>query len=129
VSRGRGNRTTRKVHAPAREPRKDVDDFPTYVTTCGQPQHRRYVRFVAGRTNVGAGTGEPVNCSVCLAALRAHPPDEYLVIAGTPMLSVRNRLPILPCSRCGDWDEQTSESQAHGICASCMHQLNRPEAP
>jgi hypothetical protein len=129
VSKGRGNRTTRKVHAPAREVRLDGDDFPEHVTTCGQPQRRRYVRLVTGRPNVGAFTGEPVNCSACLAALRAHLPDEYLAVAGIPMLSVRNNLPILLCSRCDDWDEQTSESQAHGICASCMHQLNKPEAP
>ncbi len=132
MSQGRGNRTTRKIHAPARELRLDGDDFPEHVTTCGQPQRRRYVRLVAGRPSVGAGTGEPVNCSGCLAALRAPgalAPDEYLAVAGAPMLSARNRLPILKCNRCGDWDEQTSESQAHGICATCMHQLNRPETP
>lgn len=129
MSGGRGNRVSRKVHAPARDLRLVADEEIVHVTACGEAQRRRYVRLVTGRPNVGAFTGEPVNCSVCLAALRAYPPDEYLAIAGSPMLSTRNSLPILKCSRCGNWDEHTSESQAHGVCATCMHRLNRPEAP
>ena len=34
-------------------------------------------------------------------------------------------LPVRKCRRCEYFDEFTSESEAHGICSSCMAYANR----
>ena len=112
-----------RIHAPASATRNTE-----HVTLCGELQRRRYVHIVPGRPNVGAFTSSPVNCPKCLLAMSAYAPDEYFLVAGIPMLSA-NQLPILQCKDCGNWDEHTSESSACGICARCMHDYNKPEAP
>ena len=111
MSIGRGNRKTRKIHAKSSAGR---------LTACGLPQKRRYVR------NGNESAGWAVNCTPCLKALVASSTfEEFLTRCGTAKTGPRG-FPVRKCRRCGEWDEFTSESDAHGICCSCMHICNRP---
>lgn len=121
MSVGRGNRKTRKIHAVM-----VYGEYPKGVATigrltaCNLPTSRRYVR-----------TGNEsakwvVNCNGCLRALvDACDYSDFLKRAGLAKLGPSG-FPVRKCRRCGEWDEFTSESDAHGICASCMNICNRP---
>jgi hypothetical protein len=99
-----------------------------HKTACSLDQRRRYVRMVPGIPNVGAFTGEVVNCGHCLAACRHLDPAEHLIRTGIALRGPHG-LPMYTCKRCGEVDEFTSESEAHGICATCMSYANAPERP
>lgn len=117
MSVGRGNRKTRKIHAPHLKKRG--------LTMCELPQARRYVRMYPSALLVVRGTGEPVNCHECLLALvDACTFADFLLHAGLYKPGPHG-LPVKLCKRCKEWDEFTSESDAHGICASCMAHANR----
>jgi hypothetical protein len=104
---------TRKIHAA-----KPKDARPR-LTMCDLPQSHRYIRHPAG---------EAVNCGECLVACQALEPIEHLCRTGIAKRGPHG-LPMYTCKRCGEIDEFTSESEAHGICATCMSYANAPERP
>ena len=115
MSVGRGNRKTKKIHA--------LRNDRIRATLCGLPISRRYVRS-GNESDAWA-----VNCDDCLRALvDACTYPEFLRRAGFAKAGPHG-LPVKHCERCGEWDEFTSESDAHGICATCMAYANRPETP
>ena len=117
MSVGRGNRKTRKIHASHLSKRG--------LTMCELPQSRRYVRMYPDAKLVVRGTGEPVNCNECLRALvDACTYPEFLWHAGLYKTGP-NGLPVKHCRRCDEWAEFGAESDAHGICVSCMASANR----
>jgi hypothetical protein len=112
VSVGRGNRKTRKIHAAGVLDRR--------FTLCTLARSRRYVR--AGNE----GPDWAVNCQDCLKVLVdtcTYP--EFLQRAGLAKKGP-NGFPVRKCRKCGEFDEFTSESDAHGLCVTCMHYVNRP---
>lgn len=116
MSVGRGNRKTRKIHAAGAD----------YRTACDLYAKRRYVRPHAGWRAIGPFTVEKVNCIECLKMLVDNCDfAEFLARSGEAKTGSHG-LPVKKCKRCGEWDEFTSESDAHGMCCSCMNICNRP---
>ena len=108
---------TRKLHAP--KPRGAT--YNKLLTMCELPQRRRYLRH--------PDHPQPVNCRECVAALRtACAPEEFALRSGIFPRGPHD-LPMRKCRRCGEVDEFTSESEAFGVCATCMDHANRPERP
>jgi hypothetical protein len=106
---------TRKIHA------RDPKNF--LATMCERPTSRRYCR--SGNESAAYA----VNCQDCLRVLvDTCDYKEFLRRAGFAKIGPHG-LPVKECKRCDGYDEFTSESEAHGICAGCMASANQPDHP
>jgi hypothetical protein len=105
----------RKIHA------RDPKNF--LATMCKHPTRRRYCR------SGNESAAYTVNCQDCLRELVAVCNyADFLRRAGFAKRGSHG-LPIKECKSCGEYDEFTSESEAHGICAGCMASANQPDHP